>query len=273
MKKNILIIGRKSFIGSNLFLNLKNKHNIMIADYKKIIKKNSFELSKFDYLINCATNKSYIKKKYSKKNDFDLIIANKIKHFDTKFIFLSSRKIYKSGYNIKETSNPKPNCNYSKNKLISEINLKKTLNKNFLILRISNLIGTSVKHKNKLHRTFIDIFFDNIKKGIILENNSCYKDFLSINKFSQILNELIKNDAGGIYNVSIGKKIFLRQITKWLNHYNKNDYKYVKLEKFHNNESFTLNNNKLMKKISLLNRIVDLKNDCKIISKEFFNRK
>jgi hypothetical protein len=28
-----------------------------------------------------------------------------------------------------------------------------------------------------------------------------------------------------------------------------------------------------MKKIDLLNRIVDLKNDCKMISKKFFNKK
>ena len=273
MKKNILIIGRKSFIGSNLFLDLKYKHNLKIIDYKKIIKKKLSELSKFDYLINCASNKNYIQKKYFKKNDFDLIIANKIKNSNTKMVFLSSRKIYKSGYDLKESSNTAPTCNYSKNKLISETNLKKVLNRNILILRVSNLIGIHVKHKNKLHYTFLDIFFDKIKKGIILKNDECYKDFLSINKFSQIVSELIKNDAKGTYNVSIGKKIYLNQITKWLNHYNKNNYKYVKLDKSHNKDSFTLNNKKLMKKISLLNRIVDLKNDCKMISKKFFNKK
>ena len=87
------------------------------------------------------------------------------------------------------------------------------------------------------------------------------------------LPQLLKKNLSGIYNISLGKKIYLSQITKWLNHYNKNDYKYVKLEKFHNKDSFTLNNKKLMKKISLLNRIVDLKNDCKMISKEFFKNK
>ena len=273
MKKNILIVGQKSFIGSNLFLNLKYKHNIKIIDYKKIEKKKSSELSKFDYIINCSSNKKYIQKKYSEKNDFDLIIANKIRHLNIKMIFLSSRKVYKSRYDIKESNKPAPICNYSKNKLISETNLKKILNKNILILRISNLIGTDIKHNKKLHQTFVNIFFDKIKKGIILQNDKCYKDFLSINKFSQIVNELIKNNTDGVYNVSIGKKIYLSQITKWLNYYNKSEYKHVKLEKFHNKDSFTLNNKKLMKKISLLNRIVDLKNDCKMISKKFFNKK
>jgi dTDP-4-dehydrorhamnose reductase len=273
MKKNILIIGRKSFIGSNLFTFLKNKQNTKIVDYKMMLKKNLSELSNFDYIINCTSNEDYIKKKYSKKKDFDFIIANKIKSLDIKMIFLSSRKIYKSGFDLKETNRPNPVSNYSKNKLTSEKNLKKIFKKNILILRIANLIGTYMKHKNKLHHTFQDIFFDNIRKGIIFENDKCYKDFLSIKQFSLIVNELINNNATGTYNVSIGKKIYLNLITKWLNYYNKNDYKYVKLQKTHNNDSFTLNNQKLMNKISILNRIVDLKNDCKMISKNFFNNK
>ena len=34
MKKNILIIGKKSFIGSNLLLNLKHKHCTEVTDIK-----------------------------------------------------------------------------------------------------------------------------------------------------------------------------------------------------------------------------------------------
>ena len=62
MKKNILIIGRRSFIGSNLFSFLKNKQNIKIIDYKMILKKDLSELSNFDYIINCTSNVDYIKK-------------------------------------------------------------------------------------------------------------------------------------------------------------------------------------------------------------------
>ena len=48
---------------------------------------------------------------------------------------------------------------------------------------------------------------------------------------------------------------------------------YVKLSKSHNNDNFTLNNRKLMKKISVINEIDNLKNDCMIISKNFFKNK
>jgi len=37
-----------------------------------------------------------------------------------------------------------------------------------------------------------------------------------------------------------------------------------------NNDSFTLNNNKLMKKIKIKNNILELKNECLRISKSFF---
>ena len=272
MKKKIIIIGKRSFVSLNLFFHLRNKHNIKTFDYKKFLNLKESYISKFDYVINCSINKNYIKNRYSQKNDFNFMIAKKIENINTNMIFLSSRKVYKKKYNSKENDPIAPNCNYSKNKLISENMLLKILNKKILILRISNLIGPYIQNKNKLHKTFIDIFFENIKKGVILKSDKCYKDFLSVSKFSQIIDSLIKKNAKGTYNVSIGKKIYLKEIVKWLNYYNTKRYNYVKLNKSSNNESFTLNNRKLMSKINVKNRIDDLKSDCKMISKKFFKK-
>ena len=44
---------------------------------------------------------------------------------------LSTRKVYKAKFNIKELDKKKPNCNYSKNKLISEISVEKFLSIEF----------------------------------------------------------------------------------------------------------------------------------------------
>ena len=64
---------------------------------------------------------------------------------------------------------------------------------------------------------FIDIFFENIKKGLIFKNKNSYKDFISTDKFCEIVEKLIISNTYGIYNVSLGKKIYLRKIVAWLN--------------------------------------------------------
>jgi len=115
---------------------------------------------------------------------------------------------------------------------------------------------------------------NNIKASVLIasHNNSKFiHDCLeSLNNQTYKNNDLIKNDAKGTYNVSIGKKIYLNEIVKWLNHYNTKEYNCVKLDKSFNNDNFTLNNHKLMKKINVLNSIEQLKKDCRMISKNFF---
>ena len=99
--------------------------------------------------------------------------------------------VYKPKANIKERSKLLPKSNYSKNKLITEQKLFKQLNKKLLILRISNVIGDKEKIK-KIHNTFIDIFFNNMHKGFVFDNKKDFKDFISIDKFCEIMKNIIK---------------------------------------------------------------------------------
>jgi len=164
MENKILIIGKNSFIGRNLYNISKKKRLTKIISFYQFMKIDFNKLSKFNFIINCASNKSYVNKKYQEINDFDLRIAKKIRHLVTIFTFISTRKVYKRGYNISEKSLTGPIDNYSKNKLITENKLKKLLNKKLLILRLSNVIGLRNNNTNRLHNTFIDNFFMNIKK-------------------------------------------------------------------------------------------------------------
>ena len=275
MKKKIIIIGKYSFIGSNLFKSLKNKFNIKVYDYQKFLNVSSKLLFDVNYVINCSSNKQYINKKYSEKNDFDFQISKKIKDLNCKMIFLTSRKIYELRDNLNESSKLRPNCNYSKNKLNTEKKLLKNLKNRILILRISNLIGINKPNNNnkKLHKTFVDIFFLNVQRGITFNNGKDYKDFLSIRKFSEIIEKLINKKAVGIYNVSLGKKVYLNKLINWLNLFNKNKYKCIDIPKSYKTECFYLNNDKLMKKIHVKNRLIDLEKACKAISKFFFKKK
>ena len=271
MKKKILIIGEKGFIGSNLFKFLKNKKlNVHSLSFENFLNNDHFFDSKFEFIINCTSNEKFIKNKYQAKNDNDLIIAKKIINFKTKLIMISTRKVYKPKLNIKELDQKKPNCNYSKNKLISEISVEKILVNRALILRVSNIIGPPSTSKRKLHKTFSDIFFEMAKLGYVYNNKKIYKDFISIKKFSEIILKLIKKNSYGTYNISIGKKIDIRQIVTWLNFYNHNKLTIISPKNSFNNENFTLNNRKLMCEIKIKNNLVNLKNECLAISRKVF---
>lgn len=272
MNKKILVIGLRGLIGKNLFNYFKSKKlNVYRINYENFLRKK--KIFNYDIIINCTSNLQFINKKYLSKNDNDLIIAKKIVNLNIKLVMLSSRKIYKAKFNINEEDKKKPNCNYSKNKFISENSVKKILGTKLLILRISNIINSPNKNKRKLHKSFSDIFFEMAKKGYVYNNKKIYKDFISIKKLNQIVFELIKKDCFGTYNVSLGKKIYLNQLVKWLNFYNRNKIKTISPENSFNDDSFTLNNKKLMKKIKIKNNKLELKNECLKISKTFFRKK
>tara|TARA_B100000212_G_scaffold289376_1_gene230638 strand:+ start:322 stop:711 length:390 start_codon:yes stop_codon:yes gene_type:complete len=126
----ILIIGKRGFIGNNLKIYLKKYFKVNHISFSEIRKYKS-KFNKFDYVINTSINKNYIKKKYNSKFDNDFKISNLIDNDRANYIFLSSRKIYKSKANIKENSKLLPKSNYAKNKLITEKILKKKIKKNF----------------------------------------------------------------------------------------------------------------------------------------------
>ena len=141
-KKKLLIIGRNGLIASHIFKFMKKKKNFITKriSFSNLIK-NSFELNKIDYVISCTSNKNFVNNFYKTTNDYDFLIASKLKSLSAKLIIISSRKIYKSGDNLKENSKKLFKSNYSRNKFLSEIKIKKILNDRYLILRLPNLLG------------------------------------------------------------------------------------------------------------------------------------
>ena len=274
MNKKILIIGQKGLIGSNLFKYFKKKKiKVSSLSFKNFHNNYKKDINKFDIVINCTSNKKFVENQYQIQNDNDLKIAKKIVNSKTKLVMLSTRKIYKARFNTKESDKKKPNCNYSKNKLMSEISVTKLLGNKVLILRISNIISLPNKNKRKLHKTFSDIFFEMAKRGFIYKNKKIYKDFICIGKFNQIVYELINKNSFGSYNLSLGKKIYINQLIKWLNYYNTKKIKAIKPKNSFNNDNFTLNNKKLMNKIKIKNNIMIFKNECLKINTSFFKKK
>ena len=273
MNNKLLIIGKKSFIAQNVKKYIHIENNLI--SFEDFFKKNNKFLEKYSYVINCSSNKNYINKKYNLKFDFDLSIARKIKNIDVKFIFLSSRKVYKIRDNIKENNIKDPKCFYSKNKLITENKIKKVLKNKLLVLRLSNLIGFNKKQSHrKLHNTFFDIYKHGIDNGLFFKNPKIYKDFLPIITFVKILSKMIQKKSTGVYNVSFGKKVYLDKILNWLNYYNTKPLREMiyKKNNFENQDCFYLNNDKLKKKINFKFTYKNLENEIKKVSKDFHGK-
>ncbi len=195
-----------------------------------------------------------------------------------KYILLSTRKVYYPKQNIKEIDKINPISHYGKNKSITEKKLKKLLKKKLLVLRITNIIGTKPPNElRKLHKTFLDYFLENIDNGFILNNKNIFKDFLTTRQLTEIIYKLIKKNANGVYNVSIGKKVMLSNLIKWLLKYKKDSLKLINLSRLERNKlenkSFYLNNDKLKRKININLTLDELKKECFKLSKKYFYEK
>jgi nucleoside-diphosphate-sugar epimerase len=261
--KKILIIGKKSFLGSHLYNFLNPIFYVKIISYKYLTTK---DLNNFDFIINCALHPNYSRLKYNKKFDIDLKIIDRIKKNNSKYIFLNTRKIYRPKFNIKENSFLKPIDNYSKNKLKTEKIILKRLKNRLISLRISNVLGKrNFKKNRRSHDLFLDKFIEYKKMNKIIRFNDCYKDFITIDYFNNVMQKIIEKNIVGIYNLSLGKKIYLSEIVKWLDiDFSKN----IKFNKEMNcSNSFTLNNKKLLKRIKIKISKKQVKNFCRKLFK------
>ena len=260
----ILIIGKNSFIGSNLKKYLSKEFKVKNLSFEDIINKKVSFFSEFSHVINTTIHKKYIYGNYNKLYDLDRKFVSRFKKISFTYIFLNSRKIYFQKENISENSFIKPISNYGRNKFKTETFLKKKLKTKLLSLRISNIIGRRIIiSKRNHHKLFFDNFLAirNYKKKIIIADD--YKDFLSIIQFCKIITDLISQKINGIYNVSLSQKVYVSELVKWI------DKKFYNKISFTDNrkDSFTLSNKKLLKKICVKPTKYELKKFCKKILK------
>jgi len=267
-KDKLLIIGENSFLGKNLYQYIKKRGDTHLLTYKKFLKLNNKQIKKFNYLCNCSLNPKYNISKYEQKNDIDLKIVKKIKNYKINFIFLSTRKVYFNQDNIKENDKLFPQCNYSKNKLITENKILKLIPNKTTILRISNVIGLKEESSRKVHSSFIDNYIKYILSNKKIYYVNDYKDFITIQQFVRTFYNIMRKKIIGTYNVSLGEKIYVNEMLKWLNYKNKNKF-FIK-KKYYRKDSFTLNNKKLMSLIKIKIKKSEVKNFCKAIGKKIY---
>ncbi len=113
------------------------------------------------------------------------------------------------------------------------------------------------------HKLFFDNFLEYKRNNKEISFNDDFKDFITIKQFSNIISKIIKLEVTGIYNVSLGKKIYVSEIVKWLD---QNLYKKIKFTDS-SKDSFTLSNKKLLRKIKINITKNQVKSFCKSLIK------
>ena len=256
MKLSILIVGKNSFLSTNLYKYFQNK-NFFVAriSFDFFLKNSEKKLSKYNFVINCSINNSFLTKVYNLKYDQDLLCAEKLKNIKSKLIIFSTGKVYGPGLSLKETSKKKPIDRYGKNKSKTEINCYK-IKKDILIFRLSNIVGK--KNKNN-SRKVTNLFFDDIRKNlkknlVVVPKKNYYKDFLLIEDFVKIIYLSIIKDLKGIFNLSTNSKIYLHDLAKDISSFTGAKLIYSNGKTY----SFTLNNKKLLDKIKI-NKLKNLR--------------
>ena len=249
----LLIIGKNSYVSKNLINFIKNKINYEVVSHDRL---NTTKFINYSHIVNFSISPKSLKKNLKDSENIDLKIARQIKNKNIFYIFMNTRKIYKIGENLKENSKIQLKNYYEINKYKTEKKLSKILKSKLLSLRVSNILGKPFRSSKQVHKTFIFNYLDLLKsdnKKIQVDND--FKDFISAEQFSKIFLELITKNISGILNVSIGRKIYVRTLLKWI------DKKYYKNFnfKYSSKNSFFLNNNNLKSKISYKILLKDLK--------------
>jgi nucleoside-diphosphate-sugar epimerase len=214
MKKNILIIGKNSFLASGIYerCSLNKNLNITLVSHSNL----PSCYKNFDWVVNCAFNSSLYSQPIKDKNNFDLKVIKEIKNNkNIKYVLLSSRAVYGSHETLlmhDESFEAEESLitQYGLNKLACEkMALSELGSSRVLICRCSNIFGfergnnfLGIAQKSLLEKN--EIILDISKKVI--------KDFLPLNYYSEIMESLITNGIVGTYNIGSGIKISLEEI-------------------------------------------------------------
>jgi len=112
---------------------------------------------------------------------------------------------------------------------------------------ISNVLGEKIKNIKRVHKTFLDNYINYLKDNKIYYYCNDFKDFITEKMFADIFFLFLKKNVFGTFKISLGKKIYIREILKWLNYENHQKQKFILNIKKKPKDSFTLNNNKIKK--------------------------
>ena len=220
-KSKILILGGTGIIANSFSDNYGHKFKILKTHFRNPIKNSIYfdvKKSSIDRIISkykpaviiyaagisdhnyCAKNKteSRLTNVLANKKQISKIIKKNIK-----IIFLSTQLVYsgnKGAY--AETDKPYPILEYSKQKLDLENYITKHT-KNYLILRLTKIIGLTDNKKDPINYFLNDL---NKRQKLKLADDQI-TNYLYVDDLNKILEESITKNICGVFNVGGSKSI------------------------------------------------------------------
>jgi ADP-L-glycero-D-manno-heptose 6-epimerase len=216
----IIITGAAGFIGSYIlgYLNSQGIDDIYIFDdmpygdqYKNLIGKKYKglystkeiidNLSSFDCVIHCGANASTLERDWSSIYESNVVSTRRwhdlCKHYNKKFIFMSSAAVYGNGAG--------PINHYAFSKLTSEQEIT-----NGVILRLFNVYGPNEYHKGRMASTpyhWFNQLDDTCTLKVFNNSENYFRDFVHVEDVAKTVHHFINNYKEGLYDLGTGNAI------------------------------------------------------------------
>ena len=268
MKERVLVIGANGFIGFHLVNELiSNKipvtalirHNSPTTNLKKIgcyniLNTNNLNdssiirkllVSKPRYVVNCMWEKTKNDKLMPLKNTQVLIeLLNLTKEINSEgFINLGTYQEYgQFQEDINETMLPLPNSSLGKLKLahcLTLLEIAKSFNIKACHLRLSETYSSN-KPESFIFKSLIKCISSRESQKFTFPNKK--NDYIYVSDVCRAIIHLIKNNASGIFNVGTGQAYPNKDLVNMIM---KQSHSTLNLAPFENNESFSLNIDKI----------------------------
>ena len=266
-KKTVGITAPRSFLAKQFVK--KNKNIFRIKVYRSDIN----DKKKFNNWINRNSNINYFINfaSYSKKNNKDknvktnfksvinllnIINKSRLKNFKY-FLSLSTCHVFKKSLNIlNEKSAKKPDNFYGISKLKMEKKILKDYKKYYFKIGICRIFN----FYNYINKNYFlnDVIkkLKSKKKKIKFIGVDTYRDFIHHNDIVSAINHMLNHNLEKDFNVSSGKKLYLKKVIVYLN----NKIKKKELEFIDTNKKNLVGSSKKLKRTGWkINRIFDYK--------------
>lgn len=204
--QKVVIIGKNSYLADGLEPYLTHS-KVAWLGFNEWQEKLSL-LAEADWIVNFAMSPSCYQKDMPSNELLDYQIAEYIKSFKAKYIFISSRKVYGQSAQCVRHRETDPLLGtdwYSKNKIKTEQLLQAKLPGRLTVLRIANVLGEPVQRKG--YKTFVGWICENfLEQGklIVTQNVAAVKDFVTKDFIYENLSEVIRKNLVGTFNLSSG---------------------------------------------------------------------